>query len=164
MTRHVEDPRVAALLIAKVTAASEVGIDLSVEPESSLPRPDPATAADVITVMGNLIDNALDATRAHGGRESSVRLTMEPGGGPLVRVADTGPGIAPEDIERVFERGWSTKPMGAAGRGIGLAPVRGRLLPWRGPGDSHPGRPRRRLHRIAGWRWPVGEWMTWVQD
>lgn len=38
VTRHVEDPRVAALLIAKVTAASEVGIDLSVEPESGLPH------------------------------------------------------------------------------------------------------------------------------
>jgi hypothetical protein len=123
VTRYVEDPRVAALLIAKVTAASEVGIDLSIEPESSLPRLDPATAADVITVMGNLIDNALDATRANGGHESSVRLTVEPGGGPRVRVADTGAGIAPEDVERVFERGWSTKPTGAAGRGIGLALV-----------------------------------------
>ncbi|WP_200946747.1 sensor histidine kinase [Janibacter sp. Soil728] len=123
VTRYVEDPRVAALLIAKVTAASEVGIDLSIEPESSLPRLDPAAAADVITVMGNLIDNALDATRANGGHESSVRLTVEPGGAPRIRVADTGAGIAPEDIDRVFERGWSTKPTGAAGRGIGLALV-----------------------------------------
>lgn len=122
VTRYVEDPRVAALLIAKVTAASEVGIELSIEPESHLPRLDPAVAADVITVVGNLIDNALDATRANGGRESSVRLLMTDDG-PLVRVADTGAGIAPEDVDRVFERGWSTKPSGAAGRGIGLALV-----------------------------------------
>lgn len=122
VTRHVEDPRVAALLIAKVTAASEVGIDLSLEPESFLPRLDPAVAADVITVLGNLIDNALDATRASSGREVSVRLTPGPGG-PQIRVADTGPGIDPQDVDRVFERGWSTKPTGAAGRGIGLALV-----------------------------------------
>lgn len=122
VTRSVEDPRVAALLIAKVTAASEVGIDLAVEPESHLPRLDPAVAADVVTVVGNLIDNALDATRANGGHEASVRLTTGPAG-PSVRVADTGAGIAPEDVDRVFERGWSTKPTGAAGRGIGLALV-----------------------------------------
>lgn len=122
VTRYVEDPRVAALLIAKVTAASEIGIDLSIEPESHLPRLPPDTAADVITVLGNLIDNALDATRAYGGHETSVRLTMDETG-PLVRVADTGAGIAPEDVDRVFERGWSTKPSGAAGRGIGLALV-----------------------------------------
>lgn len=122
VTSHVEDPRVAALLIAKVTAASEVGIDLSIEPESRLERLDPAVSADVITVLGNLIDNALDATRSHGGREVSVRLAGGPHG-LTVRVADTGPGIAPEDIDRVFERGWSSKPAGSAGRGIGLALV-----------------------------------------
>lgn len=122
VTRHVEDPRVAALLIAKVTAASEVGIDLSIEPESHLPRLDPSVSADVVTVLGNLVDNALDATRAHGGHESSVRLVLGPAG-PVVRVADTGAGIDPEDVDRLFERGWSTKPSGAAGRGIGLALV-----------------------------------------
>lgn len=122
VTRYVEDPRVAALLIAKVTAASEIGIDLSLEPESFLPRLDPAVSADVITVVGNLIDNALDATRANGGHESSVRLTVGPEG-PQVRVADTGAGIDPDDAERIFERGWSTKPSGMAGRGIGLALV-----------------------------------------
>jgi len=123
VTRHVEDARVAALLIAKVTAASEIGIDLSIEPESRLPSLDPSASADVVTVLGNLIDNALDATRANGGHESSVRLTIGPGGGPQVRVADTGAGVDPEDAGRIFERGWSTKPSGAAGRGIGLALV-----------------------------------------
>lgn len=122
VTRYVEDPRVAALLIAKVTAASEIGIGLSVEPESHLPRLDPGVSADVITVVGNLIDNALDATRAHGGREVSVRVTVDTDG-PVVRVADTGPGIDAEGAERIFERGWSTKPAGTAGRGIGLALV-----------------------------------------
>ena len=51
-----------------------------------------------------------------------MRLAGGPDG-PTVRVADTGPGIAPEDIDRVFERGWSSKPAGSAGRGIGLALV-----------------------------------------
>lgn len=122
VTRYVEDPRVAALLIAKVTAASEVGIDLAIEPESGLPRLDPSVSADVVTVLGNLIDNALDATRANGGHESSVRLTVRPAG-PVFRVADTGAGIAAEDAHHIFERGWSTKPSDAVGRGIGLALV-----------------------------------------
>lgn len=122
VTRLVHDPRVAALLVAKITAAAEARIELHLEPETDLPRVSTEHAADVLTVLGNLVDNALDATRGHGG-EVSVRLTHE-AGRTIVRVADTGPGIPAEHLEQVFERGWSTKAADAVGRGVGLALVR----------------------------------------
>lgn len=121
VTRVVADPRVAALLVAKTSAAAEAGVELHVEPETHLPRLPAEHAADVLTVLGNLVDNALDATRGHG-REISVRMTYDQSR-VSVRVADTGPGIDPAHLEEVFVRGWSTKPSDATGRGVGLALV-----------------------------------------
>ncbi len=74
-----------------------------------------------------------------------VRVTLRTesvGGDPavlLVRVADTGPGVRPEEAETVFERGWSTKPAsgGERGRGLGLALVR--LAVARHGGSVHVG-------------------------
>lgn len=122
VTKRVHDPRVAALLVAKTTSAAEAGITLSLEPETDLPRLAPGLSADVGTVLGNLVDNAVDASRAHGGVEVSTRISHEANMIRL-RVADTGAGIAAEDVEHIFERGWSTKPSGPAGRGVGLALV-----------------------------------------
>lgn len=124
VTQVVADPRVAALVVAKTTAAAEAAIELHLEPETRVPRLGSDHAADVLTVLGNLIDNALDATRGHGG-EVSVRLVHH--ADPTrteIRVADTGPGIDPAHLAHVFLRGWSTKPSDAVGRGVGLALVR----------------------------------------
>ncbi|YAL83675.1 ATP-binding protein [Dermacoccaceae bacterium W4C1] len=124
ITQHVQDPRVAALLVAKTSAAAEAGIGLRLEPESELPRVSAEHAADLLTVLGNLIDNALDATRGHG-TEISVRISHydQAPATTTVRVADTGPGIPAEALHRVFARGWSTKPADPVGRGVGLALV-----------------------------------------
>ncbi|WP_052595587.1 sensor histidine kinase [Luteipulveratus mongoliensis] len=122
VTHRVHDARVAALLIAKTTTAAESGIALSLEPETDLPRLAAGLSADVGTVVGNLVDNAVDASRANRGAEVSARITHDENM-IRIRVADTGAGVAPEDVERIFERGWSTKPSGPAGRGVGLALV-----------------------------------------
>ena len=64
--RGSQDPAVAALLIAKASQATERGVDLVVDPASDVPQLDDALAADVNTVMGNLIDNAFDAAAGGG--------------------------------------------------------------------------------------------------
>jgi sensor histidine kinase regulating citrate/malate metabolism len=120
---HVQDPAVAALLIAKASQASERGVDLVVDETSTLPQLDDALAADVNTVMGNLIDNAFDA--AAGGDEPEVRVRLAHADGAVtVTVHDSGPGVDSTIGELVFTRGFSTKGDTAKERGIGLALVR----------------------------------------
>lgn len=119
---HVEDPAVAALVIAKTSLAAERGIDLRVTDDSELPRLDPEASTDVGTVLGNLVDNAVDASVSVGGQVVEVALRLD---GDTVRlaVADTGPGVPPEQVGEIFRRGWSTKASSAEGRGVGLALV-----------------------------------------
>ncbi|QIX26163.1 GHKL domain-containing protein [Nocardioides sp. JQ2195] len=117
---HVDDPAVAALLIAKVSLAAERGVSIVLTDDSDLPRLDPDLSADVGTVLGNLVDNAVDATVAAGGPRIDVRLLRDDTE-VVVQVVDTGPGVA--DTEEIFRRGYSTKPSDASGRGVGLALV-----------------------------------------
>lgn len=125
---RVADPAVAALLVAKVSLASERRVTLALDPTSSLPRLHPGLSADVLTVLGNLVDNAVDATTDR----VVVRLALEDGGDGgdgaggrvvVVQVADTGPGVPPDQVPELFRRGYSTKPADASGRGVGLALV-----------------------------------------
>jgi sensor histidine kinase regulating citrate/malate metabolism len=80
-------------------------------------------AADVITVLGNFIDNAVDAIA--GLHDARVLVDVSDNDSMItIRVSDPGPGV-PEDLEqRIFTRGFSTKPAPLAGRGVGLALVR----------------------------------------
>ena len=98
VTSHIDDPAVAALLIAKVSLAAERGIGLRLAEDAALPRLDPDLAADVGTVLGNLVDNAVDATVSAGGTSIAVQL-REDGDLVLVQVADSGAGV-PEDTGR----------------------------------------------------------------
>lgn len=120
--RRVDDPAVAALLIAKVSLAGERGLDLELSEDSALPRLSHELSGDVGTVLGNLVDNAVDATVAAGGERIDVHLAVD-GDAVLVQVADSGAGVAPEAAAEIFRRGYSTKVSDAAGRGVGLALV-----------------------------------------
>jgi sensor histidine kinase regulating citrate/malate metabolism len=113
---------VAAPLVAKASLAAERGIDIELAEATGLPRLDPDLSADVGTVLGNLVDNAVDASAAAGGRRVDVSLAAS-ADAIVVRVADTGPGVAEGAADEIFERGYSTKPADASGRGVGLALV-----------------------------------------
>ena len=119
---RVEDPAVAALLIAKTSLGAERGVDLTVTADSDLPRLDPESSTDVGTVLGNLVDNAVDAAVSVGGTSVEVGLRLEAGTVHLV-VVDTGPGVPPEQVGEIFRRGWSSKSATVEGRGVGLALV-----------------------------------------
>ncbi|MEV4077174.1 ATP-binding protein [Nonomuraea fuscirosea] len=106
----VREPVLAALLLGKSAEAAERGAELVISQDSELDDPglDPR---ELVTIVGNLIDNALDAAgrvevRLRGGEEEVV-----------IRVADDGPG--PADLA-AFEKGWTTK---GDGHGLGLALV-----------------------------------------
>nr|WP_262386872.1 sensor histidine kinase [Streptomyces sp. TRM49041] len=124
VTEKVHDPLVAALLVGKATVAGERGVALRIAPGSLLP--DRLVApSELVTVVGNLVDNAVDA--AVGSREPWVEVELcVRGRTAVLRVADSGPGVPTEHREAVFTEGWSTKrrPSHGAGRGLGLALVR----------------------------------------
>lgn len=113
----VEEPVLAALLLGKTAQAAERGIELTVT--GDLGAGSPVEPRDLVTVVGNLVDNALDAVTGSEVRRVEVRLSSDEHVVSVV-VGDSGPGIPPEDVSRVLERGWSTK---ASGSGIGLALV-----------------------------------------
>lgn len=119
-----EDPTLGALLLGKASQARERGIEWSARVEAPLPR-FLADGAQGVALVGNLVDNALDAA-AEGGEPRWVRVSVSPTPEGEIRldVADSGPGIPDALSARVFERGFSTKPAGAEGRGIGLTLVR----------------------------------------
>jgi sensor histidine kinase regulating citrate/malate metabolism len=120
---HVKDPAVAALLVAKTSVAAESGVDLRLASSSDLGALDPALSADLTTILGNLIDNAIDACRDRS--DPQVGVVVESTAGLVrVTVTDNGPGVPPELTDRIFARGFSTKPADFAGRGIGLALVK----------------------------------------
>jgi two-component system CitB family sensor kinase len=83
---------------------------------------DDRLSADLVTVVGNLVDNAFDAVGPGG--SITVRVTMLPVGEVVVTVTDSGPGVAPELAERVFQQGWSTKDQTDGHHGLGLAMIR----------------------------------------
>ena len=122
VTSRIDDPAVAALLIAKASLAAERGVALRLVEDARLPRLDHELSADVGTVLGNLVDNAVDATAGAGGARVDVRLVLD-GDDVLLQVADTGPGVPPDAADEIFRRGYSTKPGDASGRGVGLALV-----------------------------------------
>ncbi|MDT9699811.1 sensor histidine kinase [Streptomyces sp. P17] len=128
IAERVRDPLLSALLVGKSAVAAERGVPLRLSPDTLLTDRvvDPR---DLVTVLGNLIDNAVDAVAGHRPPDPFIEVELRAEGTTAVlRVADTGPGLPPEMHEQVFTEGWSTKPPDRRphGRGIGLALV-GRL-------------------------------------
>ncbi|TQM46189.1 sensor histidine kinase regulating citrate/malate metabolism [Pseudonocardia cypriaca] len=130
VTASVGDAAVAALLVAKASLATERGAELRLAPGSRLdavdPERDPALSADLVTVLGNLVDNALDAA-GPGWVEVGFTTEDDPDHDTVrVTVRDSGPGVASELVEEVFRHGFSTKAAehDTGGRGLGLALAR----------------------------------------
>lgn len=118
---RVGDPVLAALLLGKTAEAAERGTELVVDGDlGALDLP----PRDLVTVVGNLVDNALDAVADADPRR--VRVTASHEGTDAVRIVveDSGPGLTAEEARTALERGWSTKAAPGTGRGLGLALVR----------------------------------------
>ncbi len=122
VTQRISDPAVAALLIAKTTLAAESGVSLEIASASHLEALPPALATDVITLLGNLIDNAVDVSV--GSKPARVTVSVDDHEGLTLSVADSGPGVPEHLRESIFARGVTSKSEVPGGRGIGLALVR----------------------------------------
>ncbi|MBO9519974.1 MAG: sensor histidine kinase [Nocardioidaceae bacterium] len=124
VTARVEDSTLAALLIAKASLAAERGVSFAVDPGSQLGRVDGQLGLDLTTVVGNLVDNALDAVAGRPVAAVEV-LLLEDADRVSIEVRDSGPGVPEGDRELVFQQGYSTKADATGhGRGLGLALTR----------------------------------------
>ncbi|MFD7283009.1 ATP-binding protein [Streptomyces sp. NPDC059862] len=123
VTEKIKDPLLAALLVGKATVAAERGVALRISGHTRLPDR-VIDARELVTIVGNLVDNALDAVAGTPHARVEVELHAE-GRTAVLTVRDTGPGVPPELRELIFTEGWSTKrPPAHRERGIGLAVVR----------------------------------------
>ncbi|WP_258806050.1 sensor histidine kinase [Pseudarthrobacter sp. NS4] len=121
VTGRIQDPALAALLIAKSSLATERGVTLQLDPESALAPVSDDLSRDLATVAGNLVDNAFDAVAGVG--QATVRVLVEDSGGQVtVTVRDNGPGVPPDAVDDIFRQGFTTKDSWReGGRGFGLA-------------------------------------------
>ena len=122
----VSEPAVAALLIGKAARASELNIKFVLREGCNYSKSDyPLPDSMLVTVIGNLIDNAFEAMNDNEAvydkpKELMFGIYSKPGA-LLITTDDTGVGIDPADINRIFENGFSTK---GTGRGTGLYQVK----------------------------------------
>ncbi|MEU9569093.1 ATP-binding protein [Streptomyces massasporeus] len=119
LSRRVRDTAVAALLMAKASLAAERKVSLRISDDTALERLAPEDAADVATVVGNLVD-AVDAAAARDDAWVEVALRQD-ASSVEIAVRDSGPGVAPELAREVFSHGFTTKAAREGERGIGLA-------------------------------------------
>jgi len=116
-----DKPGISAMLFAKAGQAEARGVPFSVQVDCSLQGLTLSTM-ETNSLLGNLLDNAIDAAAAYAGERRSVRLeiTREPGE-YVFTVANTGDPIPTETLERMYEPHYSTKENN---RGLGLTIVK----------------------------------------
>lgn len=121
----VNEPAVAALLIGKIARASELNVSFVLREGCYYSSADMNLPSEMlITVIGNLLDNAFDAMNENRDYQAQKELMFgiySKPGAVLITVDDTGSGISKEDIAHIFENGYSTK---GEGRGTGLYQVK----------------------------------------
>ena len=118
-----DEPVLAALLLGKAAQAGERGVDFRVSGSLGWPA-GTAPVRDVVTIIGNLVDNAFDAVAEVDGERRVTVDSVVRDGAVVLTVADTGPGLRPGAVDEVFRRGYSTKEgTPERRRGLGLALV-----------------------------------------
>lgn len=118
----IGDPRLAALVVGKAAAASELGVTLELASDSRVVDDVPP---ELLTIAGNLITNAIEAAAERDPPGTVTVLAFQRDGQVEFRVRDTGTGIDPVVLAHIFEEGFSTKAARAGEQhGTGLAQVR----------------------------------------
>ncbi|MEH6650457.1 MAG: sensor histidine kinase [Motiliproteus sp.] len=142
LLESVPDPILAGCLLGKYNRARELGLTLTIDPDSQmLELPETLPREQLVSILGNLIDNAFEATLAHqasgdvnnadgisntegtnnidGSSGGEVRLSMTDLGDDLIfEIEDQGAGIDESQLQRIFDKGVTSKS--EPGHGLGL--------------------------------------------
>ena len=127
LSDQIHDPFLSAIIVGKYHRALELKTELEIDPESSMSNIGHSSRSEkIITIIGNLLENALEASALVEGRKK-VCLSMTDVGNDLIfEIEDSGPGISQEQQETIFDEGFTTKS--GMGRGIGLRLVQKNLI------------------------------------
>lgn len=121
VTQHIKDPVLSGFIIGKISYARETQVELVVHCETEIPQPkDGSVTHELITILGNVIDNAIDSVQGQQQRSVAVRFSyidelLE------LTVTDSGPGIALHMQETIFSKGISSKEGKNHGFGLYLS-------------------------------------------
>ncbi|MFQ1016616.1 DcuS/MalK family sensor histidine kinase [Gilliamella sp. BG7] len=117
VTQAIKDPIISGFLNSKFSRARELGVSLSFNINGELsPITDISITHSLITILGNLIDNSLEAVQFLDNKKINVNLEIN-NDTLQIEVNDNGEGIFDEDTQYIFQKGYSTK---GDNRGIGL--------------------------------------------
>ena len=127
LSDQIHDPFLSAIIVGKYHRALELKTKLEIDPESSMSNIGHSSRSEkIITIIGNLLENALEASALVEGIKK-VCLSMTDVGNDLIfEIEDSGPGISQEQQETIFDEGFTTKS--GMGRGIGLRLVQKNLI------------------------------------
>ncbi|SDO17713.1 DcuS/MalK family sensor histidine kinase [Alkalicoccus daliensis] len=117
VTKRVKDPVLAGFFMGKMSYARERNVTFIISPETKISRElDVGISKELITIIGNLVDNAIESLANTLEKEISLEI-IEKEDKLQITVADNGPGISRENVKQIFEKGFSTK---GTNRGFGL--------------------------------------------
>lgn len=121
LKEKVSDPLIHALLQGKFNQANELGIMMTIHPDSHLEYEFSEKKQDaILTALGNVIENAFDAVKTKGESERKVSIFFtDIGDDCIFEIEDAGIGVPQENMSRIFQQGYSTKK--GFNRGTGLA-------------------------------------------
>ena len=116
------DRQVAGLLFGKVQRARELGLKMTIVPGSQLQQlPEGLDSTEFAAIVGNLLDNAFDASlRTEQGNKVVELYLSDEGDDVVIEVADQGCGVPEALREKIFEQGVSTRSDEPGEHGIGL--------------------------------------------
>lgn len=117
VVKKIKDPVLAGFVLGKLSLVREAGAEMILSKDSFLPETaEPEVVHDLITIVGNLINNALEAVEHSALKQISVDFSYD-NDILTIEVGDTGTGIEEEVKKSIFVQGYSTK---GNDRGLGL--------------------------------------------
>ncbi|MDY0225603.1 MAG: sensor histidine kinase [Desulfomicrobium apsheronum] len=127
LAESVPHPVIAAIILGKYNRAKELRINFAIDRDSTMADvPKWIRQEKIVTIVGNLLDNAFDAVLTQSQQLRMVEMSFTDLGNDIVfEIEDAGPGVPVDQLERIFEKGVSSKGRGR--RGVGLYLVRQRL-------------------------------------